>query len=119
MIRRRSFLTLLGGLGGLAACPVVARAQQPGKLLIGFLNSGSPNTSATTVAAVRAGLGTLGYVDGQNVLIEFRWADGRFEQLSAMAAGLVGRGAAILVAGGPAAATAAQSLSGSVPIVFV
>ena len=100
-IRRRE---LLVALGGAAACPVVARAQQPAMPVIGYLGAESPTAFASRVRAFRQGLGETGYVEGRNVAIEFRWAQGQHERLAALAADLVGRRVAVIVAPGGAPA---------------
>lgn len=115
-MKRRTFMALIGGA---AASPIVARAQQGSMPVVGFLSSRSPKDSANVLAAFREGLGEAGFVDGKNVAIEFRWADGRYDQLSIMADDLVKlRVAAIFAAGGPPAAVAAKAATSSIPIVF-
>jgi putative ABC transport system substrate-binding protein len=114
-MRRREFITMLGGAA--AAAPLVARAQQP---LIGFMSSRSPEDSVDVVAAFRRGLGERGVIEGRNVFIEFRWARGQYTQLPALAAELVSRPVSVLVAaGGPPAAYAAKAATSTIPILFV
>ena len=115
-MRRREFF---GVLGGAAAWPLAARAQQPAMPVIGFLHSGSPNPYTKMVAAFRQGLRDTGYVEGQNVAIEFRWAEGRNDRLPALAAELVrGPVAALAAVGGNVTALAAKAATSSIPIVF-
>ena len=122
-MRRRDVIALLGGAGLLCAAKARrARAQQPIRSpmpLIGFLSSRAPNTEANLVAAFLQGLKATGYIEGQNVALEYRWAEGRYEQLPALAADLVRRQVAVLVtAGGAQAAQAAKAATATIPIVF-
>jgi ABC-type uncharacterized transport system substrate-binding protein len=116
-MRRREFISLLGG--ATAGWPLTVRAQQSVMPMIGFLNSASPQPFKNYVAGFRAGLKETGYVDGQNVAIEFRWAEGHYDRLPGMAADLVRRKVAVLVAtGGSPAVQAAKAATTIVPIVF-
>src|SRR5262245_28100047 len=115
-MRRRDVITLLGGAA--AAWPFVARAQHSALPVIGFIHSGSAPQNTHTIAGFHDGLGDAGYVAGQNVTIEYRWADGRFDRLPALAADLVRRGVAALAAFAPPTAVAAKSATTTIPIVF-
>jgi ABC-type uncharacterized transport system substrate-binding protein len=116
-LRRRQFLMLLGRAA--AAWPIAARAQQPSMPVIGFLSSRSPGESAGVVAAFREGLRDAGFVEGRNLAIAFRWADGRYDSLPALAAELVDlRVALIFAAGGPPTAFAVKAATSTIPIVF-
>jgi putative ABC transport system substrate-binding protein len=114
-MNRRRFITLLGGAA--AAWPLTARAQKNSLPIVGFLNPRSQSKGETVVASFRQGLRDAGYEEGRNVVVEYRWAEDRIDRLPALAADLVARGVAVIVAGG-GAWVASKGASSSIPIVF-
>jgi putative ABC transport system substrate-binding protein len=114
-LKRREFITLIGGA---ATWPLAARAQQPAMPTIGYLSPRSPDVEAQLVAAFRRGLSETGYVEGRNVAIEYRWAEGRYDRLPILANNLIARAAVIVTTGGPEPARAVLAATSTTPLVF-
>jgi putative tryptophan/tyrosine transport system substrate-binding protein len=115
-MRRREFMTLLGGVA--AGWPLVARAQQPTMPVIGYVSLGSPGDRAYLLSAFQDGLSSVGYVDRQNVAIEYRWAQDQTDRLPAMFSELTGRNVAVIFTSGNVALRLGKSATTTIPIVF-
>src|SRR6266849_5615403 len=115
-MRRREFITLLGA--GASAWPFTAHAQQPAMPVVGLVNGRSPEASVGIARAFRKGLNEAGYVEGQNVTVEYHWLDGQYDRLPSLMADLVRRVAVIATPGSNPASLAAKTATATVPIVF-
>ena len=114
-VRRREFITLLGGA---AACPFAARAEQAAMPIVGFVEGRSAEATVRQAAEFRKALSETGYVEGQNVMVEYHWLDGQYDRLPAVMAGLVRRRVAVIAALSNAPALAAKAATTTIPIVF-
>src|SRR5262249_61123862 len=117
-MRRRDFIKLIAGSSAASPFAFASRAQQPSRPVIGFLNGVTAQERERPLAAFLKGLGETGYADGRNVVIEYRWANGQYDRLPAMAADLVRRQVSVIAATTTPAALAAKATTTSIPIVF-
>jgi putative ABC transport system substrate-binding protein len=115
-MRRREFLGVLGGAA--AAWPLAAHAQQPALPVVGFVRDGSADTAVRYVAGFRKGLNETGFIEGQNVTVEYHWLEGRYDRLPALLADLVRRQVTVIATPGQVPAVAAKAATATIPIVF-
>jgi len=114
-MQRRQFITIFGSV---AVWPLTARAQQPALPVVGFIRDGSADASARFVAAFRKGLNETGYVEGQNVTVEYHWLEGQYDRLPALVADLVRRQVAVIATSGGVPTRAAKAVTATIPIVL-
>jgi putative ABC transport system substrate-binding protein len=111
--------TFIAGTSAFLLAPVAAEAQSARTVIVGFLSSASQSFSKDFITSFREGLSEAGFLDGQNVNIEYRWADGHYDRLPGLVSDLINRGVAVIAAGGPPAALAVKAATSTIPMVFI